>query len=236
MILIQKIPQKINKNFISIFKDIFVPPLCAVCGKAGPELLCRQCTSKIKEIGDKVCSYCGRPLSRISPDNKMCSFCENEDFNFYRHRSFTIYGGVIKKIIRKYKYNRIYDLKEVTAGFLKLAYIGNYKYEKIDYIETVPGKHMEILCRLLSRLIKIPFAGNILRIKKIIKQQGLDYMQRKNNIKEAFKVKNCLLCSGKNLLLVDDVWTTGSTLVEISGILKKAGADRIYLLTLARGI
>ena len=166
----------------------------------------------------------------------MCSFCKNEDFNFYRHRSFTIYGGVIKKIIRKYKYNRIYDLKEVTAGFLKLAYIGNYKYEKIDYIETVPGKHMEILCRLLSRLIKIPFAGNILRIKKIIKQQGLDYMQRKNNIKEAFKVKNCLLCSGKNLLLVDDVWTTGSTLVEISGILKKAGADRIYLLTLARGI
>ena len=95
---------------------------------------------------------------------------------------------------------------------------------------------MELLCRSLSKLIKIPFADNILRVKKVIKQQGLDFMQRKTNIKEAFKVKNCLLCSGKNLLLVDDVWTTGSTLGEIAGVLKRAGADRIYLLTLARGI
>ncbi|HEY4663276.1 MAG TPA: double zinc ribbon domain-containing protein [Candidatus Humimicrobiaceae bacterium] len=233
--MIQKIPQKVNINFINILKDIFVPPLCTVCGKAGPELLCRQCMSKINEIGDKVCNYCGRPLSRIDPERKMCSFCKNEDFNFYRHRSFTTYEGEIRKIIRKYKYKKIYDLKEVITGFLERAYFRNYKDEKIDYMDTVPGEHMEILCRSLSGLIKIPFAGNILSIKKIIKQQGLDYMQRKSNIEEAFKVKNCMLSYGKNILLVDDVWTTGSTLVEISGILKRAGADRIYLLTIARG-
>jgi len=120
--------------------------------------------------------------------------------------------------------------------FLKQTYIRNYEYEKIDYIDTVPGKHMELLCRSLSKLIKIPFADNILRVRKIVKQQGLDFMQRKTNIKEAFKVKNCLLSSEKNLLLVDDVWTTGSTLGEIAGVLKRAGADRIYLLTLARGL
>jgi len=127
-------------------------------------------------------------------------------------------------------------LKEIIAGFLRQAYIKNYKYEKIDYIETVPGENMEIMAGTLSRLIKIPFAGNILRVKKVLKQQGLDIMQRKNNIKGAFKVKNCLLYPGENLLLVDDVWTTGSTLSEIAGVLKGAGADRIYLLTLARGI
>lgn len=236
MILIQRIPQKNNKNYINIFKDIVIPPLCAVCGKISTELVCRQCESKIKEIGNKICSYCGRPLSETCPADKRCSFCRNEDFKFYRHRSFTIYRGKIKKIIRKYKYNRIYDLKEIIAGFLKQTYIKNYKYEKIDYIETVPGKNMEMLVRTLSRLIKIPFAGNILRVKKIIKQQGLDIMQRKNNIKGAFKVKNCLLYPGENLLLVDDVWTTGSTLTEIAGVLKGAGADRIYLLTLARGV
>jgi len=233
--LIQKIPRKVNINFINILKDIFVPPLCTVCGKAGPDPVCRQCMSKINEIGDKVCNYCGRPLSGIYPERKMCSFCKSEDFNFYRHRSFTIYEGEIRKIIRKYKYKKIYDLKDVIARFLERAYFINYKYEKIDYMDTVPGEHMEILARSLSRLIKIPFAGNILSVKKIIKQQGLDYMQRKSNIKEAFKVKNCMLSYGKNILLVDDVWTTGSTLVEISGILKRAGADRIYLLTIARG-
>jgi len=235
LILIQKTPQKVNQNFRNILKDIFIPPLCAVCGKVGSELICRRCISKIKEIGDQVCDYCGRPLSRIDSGNESCSFCKNEDFHFYRHRSFTIYEGEIRKIIRKYKYNKIYDLKEIIAGFLERAYFINYKHEKIDYMDTVPGEHMEILCRSLSGLIKIPFAGNILSVKKIIKQQGLDYIQRKNNIKEAFKVKNCTLSYGKNILLVDDVWTTGSTLMEISGILKRAGADKIYLLTIARG-
>ena len=221
---------------IDIFKDIIIPPMCAVCGKIGSELICRKCISKIEEIGDKICKYCGRPLSGIGPDDKRCSFCRNEDFNFYRHRSFTIYKGEIKRIIKKYKYNKIYNLKEIIAVFLKQTYIRNYENEKIDYIQTVPSEHMELLCRSLSKLIEIPFADNILRVKKVIRQQGLDLMQRKTNIKEAFKVKNCLLYSGKNLLLVDDVWTTGSTLCEIASVLKRAGADRIYLLTLARGI
>ncbi len=234
--MIQKIPGKINRSLIDIFKDIIAPPVCAVCGKIGPELICRKCISKIEEIGDKICKYCGRPLSGISPDDKGCSFCRNEDFNFYRHRSFTIYKGEIKRIIRKYKYNRIYNLKEIIAVFLKQTYIRNYENEKIDYIQTVPSEHMELLCRSLSKLIEIPFADNILRVKKVIRQQGLDLMQRKTNIKEAFKVKNCLLYSGKNLLLVDDVWTTGSTLCEIASVFKRAGADRIYLLTLARGM
>lgn len=236
MILIQKIPRKVNKNLIGILKDIFTPPLCAVCGKVSPELLCQQCISKIKEIEGMVCVCCGRPSSENKVDGGRCSFCKNEDFNFYRHRSFTMYSGEIKKIIRKYKYNKIYDLKEIISMFLMHTYIRNYKYEKIDYLETVPGRHMDILCGSLSELIKIPFAGNMLRIKKIAKQQGLDFMQRRNNIKGAFKVKNCLLYYGKNILLIDDVWTTGSTMTEIAGVLKKAGADKIYLLTLARGI
>lgn len=236
MILIQKIPKKVNKNFLDILKDIFIPPLCAVCGKIDSELLCRQCISKIKKIEDAVCSCCGRPLSGNKANDKRCSFCRKEDFNFYRHRSFALYSGEIKKVIRKYKYNRIYALKEIISLFLRHTYIKNYEYEKIDYLETVPGRHMDVLCRSLSGLIKIPFTGNIIKIKKIIKQQGLDFMQRRNNIKGAFKVKNCLQYYGKNILVVDDVWTTGSTMMEIADILKKAGADKIYLLTLARGI
>ena len=236
MILIQKIPKKANKSFLNIFKDIIAPPLCAVCGKIDAELLCNHCLSRIKEIKDNICSYCGRPLSRSIIDSKRCNFCKKEDFSFYKHRSFAVYSGEIKKIIKKYKYNKIYALKEIITIFLKHTYAKNYRYEKIDYMETVPGEHMEILCELLSRLIKIPFIGNIMRVRKIAKQQNLDFTQRRNNIKGAFKIKNCLLCSGKNILVVDDVWTTGSTIKEVADVLKKAGADKIYLLTLARGI
>lgn len=122
------------------------------------------------------------------------------------------------------------------AAFLKRTYIRNYGLEKIDYMDTVPGEHMESLCKSLSKLIRIPFAGNILKIREILKQQGLNSVQRRSNIREAFKVKNCLQVQGKNLMLVDDVWTTGSTLNEIASVLKKAGAAKIYLLTFARGI
>jgi len=238
--LIEKIPNKFSRNLLDIFKDIITPPLCAVCGKVAPDFLCGECLSKIEEIKDNICSYCGRPLPgdklNESESNRLrCNLCKKEDFNFFMHRSFAIYRGGIKKIIKKYKYNKIYDLKEIISKFLAKTYIKNYESEKIDYIETVPGKHMEILCESFSRLIKIPFAGNIIRIKSILKQQSLSYIQRKSNVKQAFKVRDCLLYYGKNILLVDDVWTTGSTLMEISDVLKKAGADKIYLLTLARG-
>ncbi len=77
---------------------------------------------------------------------------------------------------------------------------------------------------------------NMRRIRQTLKQRELDYFQRKSNIEEAFKVKDCLGISGKSLLLIDDVWTTGSTLSEVSRILKNSGALKVYLLTLARRV
>ncbi len=139
-------------------------------------------------------------------------------------------------MIKKYKYKKIYDLKTIIADFLGNTYIKYYKYERIDYIDTVPGEHMKILCQALSKLIGIPFIDNILKIRKTLKQRGLDFFQRKSNIEGAFKVRDCLGISGKGVLLVDDVWTTGSTLSEISRILKNSGALKVYLLTLARRV
>ena len=171
-----------------------------------------------------------------SNDMNGCTFCKNESYSFFRHRSFTFYSSGTKKIIRKYKYKKIYGLKSILADFLKNTYNKYYKYEKIDYMDTVPGEHMKILCQALSRLIGIPFIDNIGRIRRTFKQRELDYFQRKSNIEEAFKVKDCLSISGKSLLLVDDVWTTGSTLSEVSRILKDSGALKVYLLTLARRV
>lgn len=210
--------------------------MCAVCGNIEPALLCDNCLSNIGKIGDNICRYCGRPLCVDETGSGVCNFCRMENFNFYRHRSFAVYDGGIREIIKKYKYGRIYALKEIISIFMAESYFRNYRDEKIEYLETVPGKHMEMVCESLSGLIKIPFIGNIIRVKKILKQQGLDFIQRKNNIRGAFKIRDCLKYYGRNILVVDDVWTTGSTMMEISDILRNAGANKIYLLTLARGI
>lgn len=150
-------------------------------------------------------------------------------------------------LIQKFKYKKYYFLSKLLAGFLKKAYEKHYGDERIDYIDTVPNfiaggryngcsnSHMQILAEDLSGIIGIPFSNNVLKIRDTSRQQKLDYHQRRANLIDAFKIRNCLLSYNKNFLLIDDVWTTGSTLNEISSILKKSKADKIYLLTLARG-
>lgn len=174
---------------------------------------------------------------------KGCSFCRGENFSFFKLRSYSLYKGEMKSIIKKFKYQKIHALGGVLAKFLIEAYNKYYRNEKIDFIDTVPDflgeaclNHMQILCIEMSKKLGLPFINNIIKIRKTSKQQGLDWSQRKKNLEGAFKVKNCLLVKNRNLLLVDDVWTTGSTLNEISKVLKNSKANKIYLLTIARGV
>lgn len=235
-----------STNLIEFFKDIIIPPVCSVCGNINSELLCTECKLKIVKIDGNICKYCGRSISgyergtsaadKSSTDSKICSLCRKENFNFYRLRSFALYKGVVRKIIHKYKYQKLYNLKKILVEFLKQVYNKYYRSEKIDYIETVPGDHMHILCSEFSTAVSIPFISNIIKIKKTPRQQTLNLYQRKNNLKGAFKVRSNLLVSGKNILLIDDIWTTGSTLDEISLVLKNSNVDKIYLLTIAKGM
>ena len=130
----------------------------------------------------------------------------------------------------------------MICRFLRDAYVAYYSDEKIDYVDTVPVfgsnvyDHMKVVAVKLSMMLNIPFADNLLKTRRTDRQQELDKTSRKINLRDAFKVKNCLKIKDKNIMLIDDVWTTGSTLNEISMILKKSNADKIYLLTLARAV
>ena len=141
----------------------------------------------------------------------------------------------MKRIIKKFKYNKIYGLDDVLAGFLHKTYRRYFTNESIDYIETVPGEHTKKLAKIFSKIVKIPFKGNIIKIRDTRRQSGLDLGARRINILDAFKLKNCLAYKDKNILILDDVWTTGSTLKEICRIVRRGGAKKVFLLTLARG-
>ena len=245
-------------NLKELLKDAFLPPLCASCGKISGQFLCTECLSSIAFLGEDICLRCGSPLS--SEDSgcryqgnkrfdkkisgyKICSLCKQESFHFYRARSFSLYCDAVSVIIKKYKYKGYDCLGKIITGFLKHAFYFYYGKEKIDYIETVPVygngtiqvNHMQILAADLAECLRIPYGSNIIKIRQTSKQQKLDRAGRKINLAGAFKVKNCLQSYGKNYLVIDDVWTTGSTLNEISSALKNAGADRIYVLSVARG-
>lgn len=94
---------------------------------------------------------------------------------------------------------------------------------------------MDLIAGSLSGIIRIPFAANIMKVKKTRRQGELGLAERKLNILDCYKLRDCLAVRNRNILLVDDVWTTGSTLNEISRVAGRAGAAGIYLITLARG-
>ena len=160
-------------------------------------------------------------------------------------RSFANYNSAVAEIIRKFKYRKFYYLKDILLSFLKKAYEYYYSGQKIDFIETVPAysssikdnikSHMQMLMPELSICLKIPYGDNIIKIRNTLRQQELGRQSRRINLENSFKIRNSLKVARKNILLADDVFTTGSTLNQICRQLKNAGAHKIYILTVARG-
>src|SRR5665647_846707 len=256
---------QLKKTGCQAINNIFFPEICSSCGEINESFLCEKCRRSIAEIKNISCPFCGAPFvsdnetsslnyerAVLFPTRADCPVCRDSAYSFYRLRSFGLYKGILKKLIIKFKYAKIYTLAPILNSFLKKAYLENYSNEKIDYIDTVPDftdfkagltstvcqadNHMQILVKIFAKETGIPYAGNIIKIKKTLKQQNLGMYERKVNLEGVFKAADTLRAAKKNILLIDDVWTTGNTLNEISKALKKCGAKKIYLLTIARAI
>ena len=256
---------QLKKTGCQAINNIFFPEICSSCGEINESFLCEKCRRSIAEIKNIFCPFCGAPFvsdnetsslnyerAVLFPTRADCPVCRDSAYSFYRLRSFGLYSGILKKLIIKFKYQKIYTLAPVLNSFLKKAYAENYISEKIDYMDTVPDfndfrggaasfarqedNHMQILAKMFSKETGIPYGGNIIKIKKTLKQQNLGLYERKVNLEGVFKAAYSLRADKKNILLIDDVWTTGNTLNEISGALKKCGAKKIYLLTIARAV
>ncbi|MBN2072682.1 MAG: ComF family protein [Actinobacteria bacterium] len=224
-----------QSTITDFFKDIIIPPLCAVCGKLSHEIVCSSCRAAIETVDSPICIRCGSPVPGSVQNVENCSQCRDQGYAFYRHRSFSLYRGNMKRLIQGFKYDRVYEIGKLLANFLYEAYLKYYHGYMVDYIYIVPGRHIELLAERLSSLSGIPFVDNIIKIRDIYRQQGLGYYQRRENVRESFKIRDCLAASGRNILLIDDVWTTGSTLKEICRVLSESNTGKIFILTLARG-
>jgi predicted amidophosphoribosyltransferase len=172
------------------------------------------------------------------PDKEagICRLCRTEEYHFTTHRSYASYSGNMKKIIRKFKYKKVYELKNILTGFLWELYSQHLWQKDIDYIDTVPGEHNYLLAGCFSKRLGIPFLANVIRIRRPERQGGLRLTERKVNVLDCFKLRNCLSYDNKNVLVIDDVWTTGNTLKEVCRTLRSGGAKTIHLLTLARRV
>ncbi len=238
------------RSLFRSLKDLIYPNYCLACKNkidlnVKEHFICEACQNGIEMNLPPFCVYCGRTLDENSQNGPTCSGCLNVKFNFDRAFSPCKYNGTIKKVIHEFKYSgRDYLGKNLGQIMNNFIYKYNLPIENMDFIIPVPLHNARLRERefnqaqILSERIAKEFNKKLLlealtRTKATKSQTELSLEERKCNVTNSFSVTNPQLIKNRNLLLIDDVLTTGSTLNEAAKILKESGAKTVFAMTLA---
>ncbi len=238
------------RQIIRGLASIIYPKCCLSCkAKINPEEneepVCTKCKGEIKKNLPPFCLCCGRHLEKNSPYKSICTGCVKKRVHFDRCFSPCSYEGVIKKLIHEFKYKKATNLSGVLSEIM-INFIKEYRLpvKDLDLIIPVPlhkarlrerefNQAKELSLPIAKEFKKEMLESALLRSLNTKTQTGLDNKERISNVAGSFKVKEDLQLKDKNILLVDDVLTTGSTASEAALALKNSGALTVFVLTLA---
>lgn len=226
------------------FLDFIFPKYCVNCRKIG-DYICANCFSFLSFDFSMICLVCNRNSldglthpgckSKYSIDGAFCAVA---------------YKGIMKKLIYNFKYKPyLSDLNKTLTELFYESLIQQELFQKAYSLKPVlvpiplsknrlrkrGYNHAQLLAEGLSAKLDLPVVDCLKRIKETKSQFGLNLKDRKENLKNAFAIiPNSPITQHPNILLVDDILTTGLTLLEGARILKKNGAKKVWGLTLAR--
>lgn len=201
--------------------------------------MCDKCYKKLPLIQSNFCQRCGLKFDKDGAG--VCLNCKTNNFDFEMARSAVVFDDVVVPVIHKFKYARYKFLAEPLSYLLyDTLMIQNWKIDSICYVPLYLKRERDRgynqsreLANHLSKFIDVPVFDDIVRLRDTPTQTKLSRKERKENVKDCFKVNNRKAVKGLNVLLIDDVYTTGSTTNEISKELKRAGVNKVYVLTVA---
>jgi len=216
------------------------PPVCAGCGKFG-ERWCDKCHQGLLPLPKLVCDICGEPQKTIG----VCKDCTTLRPSYKALRSWVVFKDPIRVALHKLKYRRDIGLGEILAWPLA-EYIDTTLGWDIEMIIPVPlspqrlsergYNQVALVAHPLAMIKNWKYAPKALkRVKHTRSQVGLNAQERQNNVRNAFHADPRLV-NGRKILLIDDVATTGATLLSASESLMDAGAHHVYALTTARAV
>lgn len=235
--------EKFMKIVNKIEDFLFEPHNCICCGRDMNQessfRLCTRCEKEIPFTKDKFCLRCGEI---VSGDYDYCITCKNRDYEFDYARSVFAYTSKTSPIIMKFKYNGCKTFAKPLANMLVDFYSRSDILANVVTYVPMPAKRLKQrgynqsyeLCREFSMMTGIPMIDVLERTFETNKQATLNASQRAENIKGQFKVINRDLVKNKEILIIDDVLTTGATANECAKVLNKAGAMNVCVLTLAK--
>ena len=207
--------------------------------------VCRPCLKAPEPFSpDYFCISCRTPFQNGFPldSEGRCALCRSGLRGFDAAYCFGSYEGALRELIHLFKYGKVATLAHPLSSLLAAALPRD---ERIDVIVPVPlywwrqwrrgFNQSELLGRALSRRIGAPLIAGLRRNRSTAPQEGLSNTARRRNVTGAFSARRGALdFGGKHVLLIDDVMTTGSTASACALALKRAGAARVALLTVAR--
>lgn len=241
----------IKKRTTAIILEAIFPSRCAICDGILPlphanELtsrICRRCEKDVSYLKEPVCKVCGRMISFETKET--CSDCERKNHPYEQGKAVFVYKGEIKKSLYRFKYANRKEYALFYAQQIVKQYGSWIRQQNPQALIPIPlhkkryrkrgyNQAYEV-AKIVGDLLNIKVDNEIMQRKKdTIAQKQLSMQERKKNLNKAFFISennvkyNCII-------LIDDIYTTGSTIDEATLVLKAAGVKKIYFICISIG-
>jgi len=233
------------RPWVTAALDLVFPPLCPLCdrmlGTGRRDPLCGACWDGLERIAPPWCRCCGAPLGIEG----LCGACRIRRPRFAYARAALLYGDLVREAIHAFKFGGrrglAIPLGDLLAG-LGLCALPGAAPDVLVPVPLHPRRARErgynqalLLARRLERAWRVPVvADTLVRAVPTLPQADLDAAARRRNVRDAFVVSRPARITGRHVVLVDDVLTTGATAGECASSLYRAGAAAVGVLTVAR--
>jgi competence protein ComFC len=229
--------------------DVLYPPCCLICRRGEAEPFCPACIGEIAPLSPPFCDRCGVP---VAAGSLVCADCEAGSAPpFAWSQAVGQYTGVLRTAVHHLKYHRKGALARPLGGLLATALATpsplvpkDGTFGCIVPVPLHPSKlrargfnQAERIARVLAEQTGLPLdTTGLMRVRKTRTQTRFHASERQRNVQGVFATRSELYFDGKSILLIDDVLTTMSTVSECSRVLRNAGATRVAVLAVARGL
>jgi ComF family protein len=238
------------REWLNTGLGLFYPNVCQFCsiGRATERegYVCSECWTQVRFIRPPFCERCGLPFQGDLTTKFECANCKELELHFTSARSAVVAKTVVLEAIHRFKYSHALWFENFLADLLIREAAPALRARNWDALVPVPlhpkklrereFNQAEILARRLGAATNIPVdAKNLQRVVPTVTQTFLTRDQRAKNMTNAFACPSKSL-SGKRVVVVDDVFTTGATTSACAKALSKAGAAEVAVWTVARGL
>lgn len=234
-------------NLVGGLVSLIYPPACTICSASigSTEYLCPDCEGKLSRIVPPFCAKCSEPFDGAITTRFSCVNCAHRKLYFDAAISAYRSRGIARHVILNFKYRKEIYLRHLLGRWLIAALddqrLRDRKFDAIIPVPLHPAKQRErgfnqaaLLAELVGLKLGIRARPILERVRFTTTQTAFDRAERMQNLRHAFRLRRNADVRRLDVLLIDDVLTTGSTLSECARILKQNGARTVYAATAAR--